>query len=206
MSNANSVFFKLSSCLNECIQDVCANQSLFLVNPETNFSGKRSGLSFSTVLKAPFMFAQESIQSAMPELVLPLTDQSSIPGSSALTAARHKICPEAYRYIHRLFDEKTRSDCLYNGYRLLACDGSEAAVYGLGCSQHLRSKSKIGQQRLFIHLNTLPDVLENTIVDTIIQPAEFRNEDEALLEKREEKLSGSAWLQIWIWMNFPQMI
>ena len=206
MSNANSVFFKLSSCLNECIQDVCANQSLFLVNPETNFSRKRSGLCFLTVFKAPFMFAHESIQPTMPELVLPLTDQSSIPGSSALTAARHKICPEAYRYIHRLFDKKTRSDCLYNGYRLLACDGSEAAVYGLGCSQHLRSKSKIGQQRLFIHLNTLSDVLENTIADTIIQPAEFRNEDEALLEKREEKLSGSAWLQIWIWMNFPQMI
>ena len=91
MSNANSVFFKLSSCLNECIQDVCANQSLFPVNPETNFSRKRSGLSFSTVLKAPFRFAQESVQSSMPELVLPLTDRLFIPGSSVLENGRTEI-------------------------------------------------------------------------------------------------------------------
>lgn len=180
--SAKSIFKTLNSVLDQEVSLVCRDQKNWVSDPHSDFSRKRSGLSFDTVLRSVYHFCEVPISSMMPQLVPLTADSSTLPWDTALCAARKKINPEAYIEIFNRFNEKTRRDSLFNGYHVFAVDGSEQGVYGSSSTKHMKSHSKNGSERMFVHINALYDVLENTFQDAIIQPGAFRNEDEALLE------------------------
>lgn len=181
LMSAQSVFKTFNSILDQEISRVCRDQKRWVSNPSADFSRSRSSLSFGTVFRSVFRFNDGPISAIMPIVALP-DDSSLPPWDSALCAARKKINPEAYTKIFTCFNEKTRRDHLFNGYRVFAVDGSEQGVSGSSSTKHMKSHSKNDSERLFVHINALYDVLENTYEDAIIQPGGFRNEDEALLE------------------------
>ncbi|WP_289640735.1 hypothetical protein, partial [uncultured Allobaculum sp.] len=144
--SAKSIFKTLNSVLDQEVSLVCRDQKNWVSDPHSDFSRKRSGLSFDTVLRSVYHFCEVPISSMMPQLVPLTADSSTLPWDTALCAARKKINPEAYIEIFNRFNEKTRRDSLFNGYHVFAVDGSEQGVYGSSSTKHMKSHSKNGSE------------------------------------------------------------
>lgn len=178
----NSVFHTLNTVFESEVENIVNSSQNWVTDPSRDFSRRRSQLDFETVFKAPFYFDETSVYAKLSQLLSYSEEQDLPPWDSALSMARRKILPEAYMRLFFNFNEKTRSDLLFNGYNILAVDGSEQGVTGSCSSKNLVGISKDGSHRRFVHINALYDVLEKTYIDAIVQPGAFRFEDEALLE------------------------
>lgn len=184
MSTTTSIAYTYLKFFDETIDSVISDRDYCLVDPKRDFTRNRSVLNLEAVFKSHYLFKDESITASLPEIAA-LSKRMvsrSLPWDSAFCAARSKIRPEAFKLVFDGTNEKTKSDHLFNGYKIMAVDGSEQCIFGSSASLHLEAKSKNGSKRHFVHINSLYDVLENTFVDVVVQPADFRNEDEALLE------------------------
>lgn len=105
----------------------------------------------------------------------------SAPSKSAFTQQRYKLLPEGWNFLFHTFVEQCRtlSDSLYRGYRLLACDGSDASI--------TRAPS---DERTFIHegekgynavrINALYDITNKTYCDFLVQRKKKLHERAAL--------------------------
>lgn len=151
-----------------CIRELNKYRSLFLVCPKKDFSRNRS-LDFIKTIKTILGFQGKTLDKELIDIGKPAT-------SSAFIQQRSKILPEAFYCLFRSFAGSIPVCHKYEGYRLLAADGSDvntphnkdSVFYHEG--EIVRGAQVKGFNQL--HLNTLYDVLNKTYIDASINENE----------------------------------
>ena len=111
------------------------------------------------------------IGSLKDELLKLYSHSLETPTTSAFVQARDKIRVEAFKVLFERFNDRTRKDKLYKGYRLLAIDGSELPIYSHRYDDDttLLRKSRTNKPYSAFHITASYDLLECTYEDMIIQ-------------------------------------
>lgn len=109
------------------------------------------------------------------------------PTVSAYTQQRAKILPEAFEYLfHAFTEENVQTKNLYEGYQLLACDGSNLTIApNLNDPETLWKSNQLGATGNHLHLNALYDVLNRTYIDALVQTASTYQEHRACIQMIE---------------------
>ena len=150
---------------------------LFVKNPGRDFT-RKSPLSFENMLK--LMISMEG-QSIHKELYNFMGFKLSTPSTSAFVQQRAKIDVSAFQYLFEKFSNSFKSSNTFNGYELLAADGSDihTPTNARDSDSYFQTSDKAKGYNLF-HLNTLYNLLDKRYVDAIIQPRRKSNEHGAL--------------------------
>lgn len=117
---------QLKTVLNNCIDELEQIHFLFSRNPETDFTRKRK-LTFKEYIQFMLLMQGKTVSN---EILDFFSHFLSAPSKSAFTQQRYKLLPEGWDFLFHSFVNQCRtlSDNLYNGYRLLACDGSDVNI------------------------------------------------------------------------------
>ena len=171
---------QLQKKLNTAISIVSDSHSLFVMNPETDFTRDRS-LRFETVLRNIICMESGSLKDEL----LKLNEHSlSTPTASAFVQARSKIKHDAFKAVFDIFNSKTQMTKTYKGYRLLAIDGSVLPIDNSFIDKETTILNVNQNDKTFsaFHLNASYDLLECTYDDLIIQGQAQMNENEAFFQ------------------------
>ena len=107
------------------ISDLAKNPSLFLKNPDVDFSRNRK-INFKSLVG----ITMNSVGGTMSKELLDYFDFNvNTPTVYAYTQQRAKVLPEAFEFLfHSFTQEDIRKDNTYEGYQVLACDGSNLSI------------------------------------------------------------------------------
>lgn len=93
-----------------------------------------------------------------------------------------KILPTALEALFHKFVEKTDTATLYNGYRLLAVDGSALQIPTDQDDVDSFYPNASGKESYnLLHINAMYDLLGHTYVDAVVQKGRIRDENRALI-------------------------
>lgn len=172
----NQFIKTLQQILNQCVEDLDSAKSLFLTAPEKDFSRNRK-ISFQDAVNAVMQFSGKSLQNE----VLDYFGHTSVtPSSSAFIQQRDKILPAAFQFLFHLFLEKAAPYCqrTYDGFFLIACDGSDVNVSRNPDDEETFIKEgERGYNQL--HLNALFDLLNQHYCDAVTQGKKKLHERQA---------------------------
>ena len=175
----NSFSVCTKNALFDSIDTMSKYCSMFVKNPEKDFVRKRK-LDFSTVIKMLLSMEGGGLKKELYDFFEYSIDTASV---SAFVQQREKIYPEALEILFHDFNDKFPDFKTYNGYRLLACDGSDLNIPrnpdDSSTFFQVNSDDKGFNQ---LHLNVLYDLCNRRYVDSIIQPGRQENESRALTE------------------------
>ena len=167
----------LKSTLDNCITELDEIHSMFCRNPESDFTRNRK-LSFREYIQ--FMLQMQS-KSVSNEILDFFEHSLSAPSKSAFTQQRYKLLPEGWNFLFHSFVNQCRtlSDNLYNGYRLLACDGSDVNIsHNPADERTFIHEGEKGYNA--IHINALYDITNKTYCDFLVQGKKKLHERSAL--------------------------
>ena len=174
---------KVTVSLENLISELARNPSLFLKNPDTDFSRNRK-INFKTCVG----ITMNSGGCTLNKELLDFFDfDVNAPTVSAYTQQRAKILPEAFEYLfHAFTEENAQTKNLYEGYQLLACDGSNLTIApNLNDPETLWKSNQLGAAGNHLHLNALYDVLNRTYIDALVQTASTYQEHRACIQMIE---------------------
>lgn len=105
----------------------------------------------------------------------------SAPSKSAFTQQRYKLLPEGWDFLFHSVANRchTLSDNLYNGYRLLACDGSDVNISRNPADERTFIREGVKGYNA-IHINALYDIANKTYCDFLVQRKKKLHERAAL--------------------------
>ena len=170
----------LKKVLNHAISIVSNSPSLFVFNPETDFTRDRL-LTFETVIKNIICMETGSLKDEL----LKLNDYScSTPTVSAFVQARNKIKHDAFVSIFNIFNQKSLTVKTYKGYRLLAIDGSVLPIDNSIPDEDTTMLKFNQSDKTYsaFHLNAAYDLLECTYDDLVIQGQAKMDENGAFFQ------------------------
>lgn len=173
----------LTLSLENVISELADNPSLFLRNPSVDFTRNRK-IDFKTLIG----ITMNSGGGTMTKELLDFFDFSiNTPTVSAYTQQRSKVLPEAFEYIFHEFNTTVQSPTkLYDGYQLLACDGSNLSIATNPKDMETAWKqNQYGGITNHLHLNAFYDVLNRVYSDVIIQTASEYQEHRACVQMIE---------------------
>ena len=179
----NHYIEKITVSLENLISELAGNPSLFLKNPNTDFSRNRK-INFKTCVGITVNSGGCTLNK---ELLDFFDFDVNAPTVSAYTQQRAKILPEAFEYLfHAFTKENAQAKNLYEGYQLLACDGSTLAIApNPNDPETLWKSNQFGTTRNLLHLNALYDVLNRTYIDALVQTASTYQEHRACIQMME---------------------
>ena len=157
--------------LNSVIDAVCNDSAPFVRNPVKDFIRDRK-LSLKTMLKIIISMQGGSINRELFDF-----DNNIDVTASAFVQQRDKILPFAFYEIFKQYNNCSTDTQKYNGYRLLAVDGSSINItYNPNSETYIAGKSSDDKGYNQFHLNAIYDILNKTYFDCIIQPKSKCNE------------------------------
>lgn len=165
--------------LTSIIKEMSETPELFVKNPGQDFSRNRK-LSFETVIQLLLSMGGNSIYSE-------LLEYSGYDVNTATTSAfvqqRNKILPFAFEFMLHEFTNSLYETKLYQGYRMLAVDGSDLhiATNPKDINTYFQSSPDVKGYNL-LHLNAMYDLYNKLYVDAFIQSGRKKNEHKALTE------------------------
>ena len=120
---------RIRTALNKSIKAVCQSKNQYCLNPDKDFTRCKK-LPMNKVIKTVLGFSSKSLTN---ELIDVFSGDSSIASASAFVQQRSKILPSAFEEIFKQFINTMNPVKLYEGFRLLAVDGSDiqATVPGI---------------------------------------------------------------------------
>ncbi|SFU73936.1 IS4 family transposase [Butyrivibrio sp. INlla21] len=164
MDNVQTVYNRLFYCIRE-LNKTC---SLFFVCPGKDFSRNRS-LDFIKTITTILGFQGKTLDKELIDIGKPAT-------ASAFVQQRAKILPEAFYCLFRSHVKTIPVRYKYEGYRLLAADGSDVNTPHNKASVFYHEGEVVRGVQLKgfnqLHLNMLYDVLNKTYVDASINENE----------------------------------
>lgn len=176
--------------LSEIIRQMATDVKSFVKNPNADFIRNRK-LSFETVMNLMLSMGGNSLTS---ELMEYFDYNVDMPSSSAFIQQRNKLLPFAFEFLFNKFTHSFRDLKTYQGYRLLAVDGSDLNI----CHnpndidtyfQYLQNTKGFNQ----LHLNAMYDLCNKLYVDACIQPGRKVNEVRALTDMTDRlNISGNV--------------
>lgn len=179
----------LTNSLESVISDLATNPSLFLRNPGVDFSRNRK-IDFKTFVG----ITMNSGGCTMSKELLDYFDFNvNTPTVSAYTQQRSKVLPEAFEFIfHEFNSQNLNPRKLYDGYRLLACDGSNLSI-----ATNIKDAETAWKHNQFgitnhLHLNAFYDVLNRVYLDVLVQTASEYQEYRACVQMMERSSLGKV--------------
>ena len=165
--------------LTHFINDMSASKDLFVNNPGRDFTRKRK-LPFEDVMAVTVSMGGNSISK---ELLETYGYDSDAATTSAFIQQRDKIKPFAFEHLFRKFTNSLESQKLYNGFRLLAVDGSDVhtPTNPKDAQTHIKFKPTDKGYNCF-HLNALYDLLGRVYTDALTQTKRTANERKAFTD------------------------
>ncbi|MBQ6507351.1 MAG: IS4 family transposase [Clostridia bacterium] len=172
----------LKDKLNTAISGVAAVGWLFSRDPYSDFTRERK-LPLNSLLHLLLKFSGKSLQSELSAYYIPLKKERwRIPTRSAFSQQRHKLLWEGCYSLFRAFTDSLPYLKLFDGYRLLACDGSSVPIprneeeeeYSVIAREDRKSYNQL-------HINGLFDILNRIYVDVDIDPGMHIKERAALI-------------------------
>lgn len=171
---ANFIKEKLDAVLTE--MQKCSR--LFVNNPKKDFTQNRK-LNFKEMLNILLSMGGNSLNF---ELMKHFSYDTKFPTSSAFVQQREKILPKALEYLFSRFTSSAVSPNYYNGYRMLAADGSDLCIaHNPNDKKSYFHPNKNAKGFNLLHLNVIYDLCSRTYMDTIIQSGREENESRALI-------------------------
>ena len=178
------------SKLTGIISKMAAEPKLFVKNPNADFTRKRK-LSFETVMNLMLSMGGNSLTNEIMEYFDYDVDMAS---SSAFIQQRDKILPVAFEFLLNEFTHSFQNLKTYEGYRLLAADGSDLNIFHNPNDVDTYFQS-IPNTRGFnqLHLNAMYDLCNKLYVNVCIQPSRKENEFRALTDMTDRSnISGDV--------------
>ena len=161
------------------IGEMAAVPWLFSKNSSADFSRSRK-LDFASTIELLLSMESSSIKK---ELLDYFKCSSDTPTASAFSQQRGKLLLETWDFLFHEFNSCFPLDKMYNGYQLLACDGSDLniALNPKDVDTYFQSNpADKGYNQL--HLNALFDLCSKRYVDAVIQPSRRKNESLAMTQ------------------------
>lgn len=152
---------------------------LFSQNPSDDFSRSRKP-GFASTIERILSMESSSIKK---ELLDYFKYPSDTPTASAFSQQRSKLLLETWDFLFHEFNSCFPLAKTYNGYQLLACDGSDLniALNPKDTDIYFQSNpTDKGYNQL--HLNALFDLCSKRYVDAVIQPSRGKNESLAMTQ------------------------
>ena len=162
------------------IDEMNTSRWYFVKNPTRDFTRKKKW-SFPEIMK--FMISMEG-KSLKDELYEHFDYRSETPSNSSFNQRRAQILPEAFEFLFKEFTASlNKTEKTYNGYKLIACDGSDLCYSSdpSDVSSYFHPQIDVKGYNL-LHLNALYDLLERTYTDAIIQARRQANEKRAMCD------------------------
>jgi hypothetical protein len=172
------------------ISKMAAEPKLFVKNPNVDFTRNRK-LSFETVMRLMLSMGGNCLTSELMEYFQYDVDMAS---SSAFIQQRNKLLPYAFEFLLNEFTRSFQDLKTYEGYRLLAVDGSDLNICHNPNDADTYFQS-IPNTKGFnqLHLNVMYDLCNKLYVDVCIQPARKENEFSALADMTDRSdISGDV--------------
>lgn len=173
----------VTDSLTNIVSELSSNPSLFLRNPEKDFTRNRK-IDFKTFVG----ITMNSSGGTMGKELLEYFDFSTnTPTVSAYTQQRSKVLPEAFEYLFQSFTKANiSSKNAFYGYKLVACDGSNLTIATNPYDAETAHKSnQYGTITNHLHLNVLYDVSNRTYLDALLQTASEHQEYRACITMME---------------------
>lgn len=168
-TNAESTLTLFNDCLSQLENRIAE----FSANPGKDFTRHRL-LDFKTVVKSLMALGGKTLDNELIDLFF---DKQHIPSAPAFIQQRNKIDPEALLFLLRIFQRQPTDNQLFNGFRLLAVDGSGLQIADNKDdpdSLHHGIGGKAPFNELFVH--GLFDILQQVYVDFSITKLHKSNE------------------------------
>ena len=164
----------LVNILDKSIDELKEKREYFK-NEKSDFTRKRK-LNFEKIINLLMCMESGSLKD---ELYNYFDLNINNPTSSALIQQRNKIKPEAFEWLLNEFNNQTRKNTVYKGYRLLAIDGTSLLIsFDKNDYNTYVPQGNQKEYNLF-HINAMYDLLEHTYENIIIQNAIELNENGA---------------------------
>ena len=169
--------------LDSALAEVEALKDLFVRKPGIDFTRERK-LSFGSVLRMMIKFSGKSLQNEISEFFIPPGMMpASVPTKSAFIQQRNKILFDAGKYLLLTFTDTLPFMKTFQGYRLLACDGSDVPIprnpaeeaYSVVAREDRKSYN-------MLHINSLFDIMNRTFIDCTVDPGMHARERAALAQ------------------------
>jgi hypothetical protein len=165
--------------LTSLIKEMSAAPSLFVKDPERDFTRKRK-LPFEIVVQLLISMGGNSIYK---ELLEAQGYDANTATAAAFVQQRDKILPFAFEFLLHEFTQSFTEIRKYKDFRLLAVDGSDlhiATDTDNPDTYFQNSPDKSGFNLL--HLNAMYDLCNRLFLDSCIQPRRCENEHKALTD------------------------
>lgn len=165
--------------LTSLIMKMAASPTPFVKNPGKDFTRKRK-LPFETVVQLLISMGGNSI---FRELLEEQGYNLNTATTSAFIQQRDKILPAAFEFLFHEFTGTFRDIRTYQGYRLLATDGSDLLIATNPADPDTYFQTKPGEKGYnLLHLNAMYDLCNGIYVDACVQPRRYENENRALVD------------------------
>ena len=159
------------------IADMALRKEEFVRNPATDFTRNRK-LSFEETIKFMLSMGGGSLKK---ELLEHFNYNTTTATSSAFVQQRNKILPEAFQFLLCEFTHSMKHFMTYQGYRLVAVDGSDLHIPHDPSNKQTYSQSYPDAKGFnLLHLNAMYDLCNKVYLDARIQPFRKQNEFKAL--------------------------
>lgn len=169
---------RIRAALSRAIEQVATNPEACVKIPGKDFSRTRK-LPLQTVLLMLVGMGGGSLAKELYEWFGYSTETATV---SAFIQQREKIRPEALAMVFREFVKATVPDTFFDGYRLLAVDGSDLR---LPANPHdefsVIEHTEGGKHYNLVHLNAMYDLMSKVYVDAEMQGKKGMNEHRALV-------------------------
>ena len=169
--------------LNAAITEISKIGWLFCKDPSSDFTRNRK-LPMESMLRLLLKFSGKSLQSELiSHYVSPGMSYQSIPTKSAFVQQRQKLLWEGCYALFRFFTDSLPYRKLFDGYHLLACDGSTVPIpRNKNEDDFLVTTREDRRSYNQMHINGLFDILNRIYVDCIVHPGMDLDERDALIK------------------------
>ncbi|MFA9398866.1 MAG: IS4 family transposase [Clostridiaceae bacterium] len=161
------------------VEEMAKHPEYYVKNPKRDFTRKRK-LNFKSVIEILLSIGGGSISN---ELLKHFNYDATTASSSAFVQQRDKILPSTFEILLDKFTNSFDNLKTYNGYRLLAVDGSalNIAHNPKDVDSYCQSSPDSKGYNL-LHLNAVYDLCNKLYIDAFIQSYNQRNEFRALTD------------------------
>ena len=182
---------KVKSTLWAVVDAMACNTSLFVKNPEKDFTRDRK-LGFVQLIHFFLCMGSGCINHELMKYFYFLPDE--VPTASAFIRQRAKLLPETFHHILTQFNLRFPPKGLWGRYSLIAADGCEFNIarnpQDPSTFHPASGRSKKGFNSL--HTISLYDLLSKRYLDVVIQPGRHKNEFAALCQLIDRYIYGGC--------------
>ena len=170
---ANDLRMELWNLIDRLVE----NRQLFVKNPKCDFT-RRKKLPLEKMLRILLLLQAKSLPHEIGDFFGYTPDMPTV---SAFIQQRAKLANYALQTLFSTYAEMHKPRRMANGYRLIACDGSDLCFMANPDEKDCYMKQDGAKDYCLVHLNALQDVIGGTYLDALVQDCRNKNEIQAMI-------------------------